>query len=647
MIKLKNINKSYSVRSNKSQSVLKNLNVEFESSGFISILGSSGNGKTTLLNIVGGLDTFDSGEYYYNGTQIDDIDEFRRNKVGVVYQEFNLVSHLSALDNVILSLDDNCIDKKEKATSILVDLGLESDLHKKPTELSGGQMQRVAIARMIAKDVDIILCDEPTGSLDSETEEKVVEIIKELSKTKLVLFVTHNRSLAEEYSDRVIELKDGIIFSDDNNITEKEQDLNSNEVSFKQNVLWLAIKNLRGRKKHTLKFLMLSVIIMALGALSIVMRSGMLSDYLHEIRIEEGVRNIVVDIEDTQDDLLEELRELEEVGYAAYNFNHRIKIGLKDGKEGGFSLLTPWGNVAWAEIEEVTDNEFLKNRVTIGRLPQTPHEIVMSEASAIQLLVDTGVADERLQAQFGTGEFTLDYIFGLMDDKQFLIREYGFELMTVVGLIDDSQVYENDIVIYYMDGYIDFFEDWIGLKPDRINIYKYDMTKEAHEKIKSALLSYPGVTINEEHEADIQVEYNKIESFLELSELGLYVILVIAGISYVTLLLGSINERKYEIGLYRTIGYKNGDILKVFMYEMLFISAIALVSVFVVLLIGALFMFNRQYNELSYITILQSMNTLVVLISMVSISVLFTTIVLLITNRRNLNKTIISNIDEL
>ncbi len=214
LLELVNINKNYQIRKDKIQTVLKNVNVTFSNTGFVSILGSSGNGKTTLLNIVGGLDKLDSGKIYFNQQEILDFEKFRRERVGYVFQQFNLIDHLNIIDNVIISMDDHIENKKEIAKKILKDIGLEESFHKLPKHLSGGEQQRVAIARMIAKDVDIIICDEPTGSLDEETEKNIVGIIKELSKSKLVLFVTHNRKIAEEYSDRVILVDRGKLVED-------------------------------------------------------------------------------------------------------------------------------------------------------------------------------------------------------------------------------------------------------------------------------------------------------------------------------------------------------------------------------------------------------------------------------------------------
>ena len=144
--------------------------------------------SSSLLNIIGGLDSPDSGEIKYNKELIKDYEKFRRERVGYVFQDFNLVGHLSAVDNVILSMSNDVNDKKKRAIDVLHKLGLKDHLHKHPSQLSGGQQQRVAIARMIVKDVDIIICDEPTGSLDEVTEKNIVELIKELSVDKLVIF---------------------------------------------------------------------------------------------------------------------------------------------------------------------------------------------------------------------------------------------------------------------------------------------------------------------------------------------------------------------------------------------------------------------------------------------------------------------------
>ena len=229
MLELKNIVKKYNTGGSEVE-VLKYVNIHFRENEFVSILGASGSGKTTLLNIIGGLDKYTSGDMALMGRSTKefkdrDWDSYRNGTIGFVFQSYNLISHLSVIENVKLALSisgQSNAENDEKAKKVLEDVGLAEHLYKKPNQLSGGQMQRVAIARALVTDPKIILADEPTGALDSKTSVQIMELIKEISKTKLVIMVTHNPELAKEYSDRIVRVKDGEIQEDTNPYVAKE-----------------------------------------------------------------------------------------------------------------------------------------------------------------------------------------------------------------------------------------------------------------------------------------------------------------------------------------------------------------------------------------------------------------------------------------
>ncbi|MBQ7131561.1 MAG: ATP-binding cassette domain-containing protein [Oscillospiraceae bacterium] len=230
MLKLTDIKKTYTVGDN-TVNALNGVSVEFRKSEFVSILGQSGCGKTTLLNIIGGLDRYDSGELVINSKSTSsfedsDWDAYRNHSIGFVFQSYNLIPHQTVLSNVELALTLSGVSKAERrkrAKEVLERVGLGDQLYKKPNQMSGGQMQRVAIARALINDPDILLADEPTGALDSETSVQIMDILKEISTDKLIVMVTHNPELAQEYSSRVIKLLDGKIISDSNPITDEER----------------------------------------------------------------------------------------------------------------------------------------------------------------------------------------------------------------------------------------------------------------------------------------------------------------------------------------------------------------------------------------------------------------------------------------
>ncbi|MFJ5789897.1 ATP-binding cassette domain-containing protein [Lysinibacillus sp. NPDC093197] len=229
MLELVNIRKVYKTESFEQVS-LEEVNIAFRKSEFVSILGPSGSGKTTCLNIIGGLDRYTSGDLKINGRsstsfKAEDWDAYRNNTVGFIFQNYNLISHLSVMDNVEMGMTlsgVNSAERRNRAKEVLIKVGLENHLYKKPNQLSGGQMQRVAIARALVNNPEIILADEPTGALDTETSVQIMELIKEIAKEKLVIMVTHNPELAEEYSNRIIQFSDGQIKNDSHPYREVE-----------------------------------------------------------------------------------------------------------------------------------------------------------------------------------------------------------------------------------------------------------------------------------------------------------------------------------------------------------------------------------------------------------------------------------------
>ncbi len=267
MLELKKITKVYKTEGF-TQKALNDVSIHFRKSEFTSILGPSGSGKTTLLNIIGGLDHYDSGDLIINETSTKkyndrDWDTYRNHRVGFVFQNYNLISHQSVLANVELALTLSGVSKKErvkKAKKALERVGLKDHMSKRPSQLSGGQMQRVAIARALVNDPEILLADEPTGALDTNTSKQVMDLLKEIAKEKLVIMVTHNSELAEEYSTRIVRLQDGKIIDDTNpydgkintklDLEETQRKSKKTSMSF-LTALSLSLNNLMTKKGRT------------------------------------------------------------------------------------------------------------------------------------------------------------------------------------------------------------------------------------------------------------------------------------------------------------------------------------------------------------------------------------------------------------
>lgn len=266
MLRLEKITKEY-ITGNSKVEALKGISLQFRKSEFVAILGQSGCGKTTLLNIIGGLDKYTTGDLVINGKSTKefkdrDWDSYRNHSVGFVFQSYNLIPHQNILSNVELALTLSGVSKKErrkKAVEALKQVGLGDQLNKKPNQLSGGQMQRVAIARALVNDPEIILADEPTGALDTKTSVQIMEILKKISKDRLIIMVTHNPDLAEKYSSRIIKILDGKITDDSNPYSveeEKKEDRNSkanSKVSMDfLTALSLSLNNLMTKKGRTI-----------------------------------------------------------------------------------------------------------------------------------------------------------------------------------------------------------------------------------------------------------------------------------------------------------------------------------------------------------------------------------------------------------
>jgi len=264
MLKLEKITKVYHIGEQKFIA-LDGIDLAFKKNEFVSILGPSGSGKTTLLNIIGGLDQYSSGDVLLDGKSTKDFrdkdwDGYRNTSVGFVFQNYNLIGHLSVLDNVEIALSlsgVNAKERKQRAKQVLNEVGLLDHIYKKPNQLSGGQMQRVAIARALVNDPEILLADEPTGALDTKTSKQIMKLIQSISQDRLVIMVTHNKEIATTYSDRIVELRDGLVIKDTRSYVSKDEvtieGLRKNRTSMSYvQAMKTSLKNLLTKKGRTM-----------------------------------------------------------------------------------------------------------------------------------------------------------------------------------------------------------------------------------------------------------------------------------------------------------------------------------------------------------------------------------------------------------
>lgn len=308
MLELKKITKKYLSGTN-SVSALKGIDLKFRKTEFVSILGPSGCGKTTLLNIIGGLDQYTTGDLIINGKSTKnfkdkDWDTYRNHSIGFVFQNYNLIPHQTVLANVELALTlagINKTERRKRAIKALKDVGLEDQIHKKPNQMSGGQMQRVAIARALVGNPDILLADEPTGALDTKTSVQIMELLKEISKTKLVIMVTHNPDLAEKYSTRIIKLLDGQVTDDSkpyDGIEEKNKQAKAGKTNMSfLTALSLSLNNLLTKKGRTILTAFAGSIGIIGIALILSLSSGM-QNYINQVE-EDTLSSYPITLQET------------------------------------------------------------------------------------------------------------------------------------------------------------------------------------------------------------------------------------------------------------------------------------------------------------------------------------------------------------
>ena len=412
MLELKNIQKSYKTKT-LNQHVLKGVNLKFRKNEFVAILGPSGSGKTTLLNIIGGLDQYDEGDLIIKGKSTKNFkgknwDSYRNKSVGFIFQSYNLISHMNVLDNVEMGMTLSGKKpkyRKKKAIELLEKVGLKEHIHKKPNQLSGGQMQRVAIARALANDPEIILADEPTGALDSKTSVQIMELIKEISKDKLVIMVTHNAELAEKYADRIIRMKDGVLEEDTNKVDENEDTnceykLNKTSMNI-LTAIHLSLNNIRTKKGRTF----LTAFASSIGIIGIALILSLSNGFSKQIEIFEEKVADAMPIVITEDRLsnetikaanvktnniskeyLEYLEKMPTEYLSSINVDYSLKYGMniikKDNDKYSAATSEEKELLALMPSKGFKDNSVTKliteyYDVLQGKLPENKNEIIL------------------------------------------------------------------------------------------------------------------------------------------------------------------------------------------------------------------------------------------------------------------------------
>ncbi len=587
LLELKNINKSYKVNENQTFQALKDINVSFEKGELVSIIGESGSGKSTMMNLIGGLDSKFEGELLVEGKNIGSfsekqLDAYRKDKIGFVFQNCNLIPHLSILENVTIALTLSNVGKEERverAKQALAQVGLEKHINKKPNQLSGGQRQRVAIARALINEPEIILADEPTGALDSETTEQVLNIIKEIaSRGKLVIMVTHSEKVAA-YSSRVIQILDGKIIKDQKNdenshkVISEEVKVEHENVSLdtqtpispKQNLSFFsAIKLAANNMKQKLKRNILVALGVSIGIMSVVMMlalgngikayfSNMIESFMNPLVVEVSMPQGEVDPNDPMASMQavigskptfkeENLKEL-----AALDGVVRVEEGFQYIAIAGTNSIS-FGDKKSELMGIVSATSVLtESNIAEGKLPEEG-EILVNKSSLKDLGEDvigkTVELNAVIEGHTVTGNFVVSGVY-------------------TAGENNTMADVNNSIYIHYEDMAKLLEEQGATLAPNMAYLVTEDEAVASGLKETIVDMGYGGSTQ--------EVMGDQMMTMLDILTLVLAGIagisLVVSSIMILVVLYISVVERTKEIGLLRAIGARSKDVKRIFVSE--------------------------------------------------------------------------------
>lgn len=612
ILQIKDVKKNYKLGNGNTFQALRGVNLSFRSGELVSIIGESGSGKSTLMNLIGGLDLDFTGEINLDNKNIrefseKEIDKYRKNKIGFVFQSFNLIPHLSVLDNVTIAMTLSNVSKKERikrAKKILLDVGLETQINKKPNQLSGGQMQRVAIARALINDPDIILADEPTGALDSKTSEQILDIIKQIALSgKLVIMVTHSEKVAR-ISSRVVAIADGLIISDNIN---DEVMLNQNEIEEvkkdRQNLtfissLKLALHNMNEKRSRN--------ILVAFGA-----SIGIMSVVLM-LSLGNGVRSYITDTMN---------------GYINPLVVEVTKKSNESEENAGPSFLTkayPFTNEEISNISLI-DNviKVEKGYTTFASIGNTIKYKGITQRFNNLSTISTNVTEENIKE----GNYPKTGEILVSTNLKAKLGEYIVGKTVAVEITIDNKKIEKEMVISGLYGSATTDDTYSGNYQIFINFEDLENLASNVEldiepnSLYLILDKESSATSVKEKVLDMGYQGSRQEAILKIftDMLGIitYVLAAVSGISLLVsaimilvVLYISVVERTKEIGVLKAIGARRKDIKRIFSAEAFLIGLssgiVGIVSTFILgyfinLLVNNLYNINVVNTTLTYI----------------------------------------------
>lgn len=614
MITLKNINKSYN-----NTKVLKNINLTLPDKGLICILGASGSGKSTLLNIIGKIEVPDKGEVYFYNKNIKDIksEMYHTNYVSFIYQNYNLIDALSVKDNL------NLITKNNEW--IINKLGLSKIKNIKTNKISGGEKQRTAIARSILSDSLVYLADEPTGAIDTANSIKIMQILKELSKEKLVLMITHNEDLAHAYADEIIYLKDGTINKGKPTKechTYKEIFKNKRKLSFKD-IFKISMGYLKEQKIRSI----LTILATTIGLTSLTIVLGINNGLNEEIKLleKEALYSYPIIIPKEKITLnmsLNNKSSKTEIGVTSdYNLiKNKIDNNL-------LNKVKTFNNTYISYYHEISNQKFLENSyispseeyfsLIKGKMPQNKNEILI-------LLNSENSISESLKDYLKLEKMTYDEIL----DKTINVEN---KTLKIVGIVNSNNGYFSALSgILYSNN---LFSGEIT------EIHIYPQNYKAKEQIKNELKNY---NIIDDASSALNVTRTLINTITITLTIFSIISLIVSVILIITITYINVLEKNKDIGIYKTLGINRKQIKKIFLNQNYILSLTSsAISIIIVFLIGL--NINELVSSKIGITSLVKINNNII-ISIILISIIITKIASIVPINIATNKKIIDNL---
>lgn len=548
-LELKNIVKKYN---NEKEKILDDVNITFSKGEFVSILGESGSGKSTLMNIIGGLDLNYSGNVMYNNRKLEksNVDDYRKNKIGFIFQSFNLFSHLTAFENVKLVQEINSNSDSDKIIDLFKKLNIEDIMDKKPNQLSGGQKQRVAIARALINDPEIILADEPTGALDNKNTSNIIKILKDISKEgKIVIIVTHSEEVAKN-SSRIIKINDGKVLIDKTNyvtdITYNENKLTKKRKISIFSLLKIAFRNLKKNIKRNLLIILGTSIGIFSISFMLFLNSG-IKKYINDQLVNSENAN-VIEVKKSNDILKEEKFENEDIEKIS-NINHVNKV-YKNTSISGLSSIN-YLDKKYELMSLSTYTNINKKELKYGNICKD-NEIVISEYLAKSMI-------NNIKSLIGK-EVTLY----LLENSKPLIME---KKVIISGIIKNTN---NEFIDNMNFAYIPYnslekmySDNNIKLNPTNLSI-KIDNIKNS-DSVKKRLDFYNYSHSNMSKMIDSITKYIDIITFILIGISG--VSLIVSSIMIFIIMYINVIERTKEIGILKSLGCKETNIKLIFVLE--------------------------------------------------------------------------------